>query len=286
MGDKYARRVNKSFLGELPLDLLKGNPWSLNEKQTEIIADPIGQNNSAVELDYELIEALFAKADEMDYANDLSDDWQLERWLAPRIHSTIRVPRRLAGDTRFWAWIAMRFGSTYIHKRFANKDGIVVPMRYVGGDFRNGISRLWWCAELLRSGGDYSHVDLALKRVWWAEYVLELEYSWYKPAAIAFSQIFAETKPSINSEEVKELSKLTNAYLPLTPLEAIGFEDPTTDRDRDWLNPASLPTEEGLFSDKPPSGPLDGEVSDEAIARVRDWLETHLADFRKRTATA
>ena len=106
-----------------------------------------------------------------------------------------------------------------------------------------------------------------LKRVRWAEFALELQYSWYKPAAIAFTKVVAESEPPLTDEVLEALSTRANAYLPLTPLEAVGFEETTPDHDTDWWT--SLPTEQELFSDEPLMGPRDGYVSAESIDRVR-----------------
>ena len=144
-----ARRLTRVFMGELPDELLQGKVFSLAEDQHEVIDRPLGANNDAVELDFDLIEALFTKATEKDYDNSVSDDWALDRWLAPRIHYAIRVPRRVAADRRFWAWIAVKFAANYVYTRF-EKKGQVTANRFVGDDLRNGVSRLWWAAELVR----------------------------------------------------------------------------------------------------------------------------------------
>jgi hypothetical protein len=243
----------------------------------EEITEQLDFSDQPVRLDNELIAHLFADALSKQWENDQTDHYRLDRWLAPRLHAAIRVPRRLAADRAFWAWIAMSFGAPYIHQRF-QRDGVVNSWRFTGELLRNGVSRLWWAAELLRNGPDYADVDRGLRRVRTAEFALELKYSWYRPAAIAFVRVAEGSRPPLKDDELEALSRRANAYLPLAPLEAIGFDDPADVPDREWW--MSQTTLAELNGDADPKGPKDGHAGSDAIDAIEKWYGEVLAEHR------
>lgn len=269
-------RVKRHLVSNPPRELLSGQPWLPNADQVEAIDDPLGADGGPVSLDHELVDQLFQAAMGRGDANDTSDNYALDRWLAPRLHAAVRIPRRVAADNRFWSWMSMRFGATYVHQRFA-ETGIVRGWRYTGEPLRNGVARLWWASELLRNGPDYSTVDKALRRVRTAQFALELRYSWYRPAAIAFVDVVEDD--GLSDSAMNALSRRSNAYLPLAPLEAIGFEEGNVGVDEQWWS--SSCTLEDLTSSSPPQGPKDGYAGFEATAAIARWYREVLAEEQK-----
>ncbi len=61
------------------------------------------------------------------------------------------------------------------------------PDQLVGREMT--VSRLWWGAEMVRNGPSYEDVPRVFSRVRTAEFALELSYSRYRPAAIAFTRV-------------------------------------------------------------------------------------------------
>ena len=112
----------------------------------------------------------------------------MDPWLAPRLHAALRIPRRIAADRGMWTWLAL-LCHNYIEARFRKKKKRVHPWRYRGEWHRNGISRLWWGAEMTRNGPDYIDVETCFGRTRTAEFALELMYSWNRPAAVAFARV-------------------------------------------------------------------------------------------------
>lgn len=145
---------------------------------------------------------------------------------------------------------------------------------YVPGPY---LSRLWWAAEMTRNGEDYSAVDPCLRRVRTAQWALELKYSWYRPAAIAFVEVAEglDGGSKLSDEEMERLSVRANAYLPLAPLEAIGFDDSDEREDVEWWG--SSPTREQLMAKEPPDGPKDGVASRAGIDALGAWFRYVLA---------
>ena len=234
--------------------------------ETEIIDLNLEPNIYLPNIDTELIAWLFEEGLKKEWDNSPEDHFQLDRWLAPRLHATLRIPRRIASQRRFWAWIAMQFAARYVHERFA-EDGTVNTWRYTGDLLRNAVSRLWWAAELLRNGPDYSSVDLGLRRVRTAQFALELKYSWFRPAAVGFVSVSEPNQ--LTDKEMSAVSVRANAYLPLEPLEAIAFSTTGDSQDRTWWEGST--TKKELASDSPPTGPQDGHVDPTALDEVVKW---------------
>jgi hypothetical protein len=267
-------RANRLLLSDPPSAILKGMYVKIPPDKLTQISHDFGDEFEPPQLDKDLVRSLFLKGAEIGYANDSSDDYALDRWLAPRVHAAIRLPRRITSDRTFWAWIAMALAPEYVFRRWES-GGKLNSWRLTGELLRNGVSRLWWAAELLRNGPDYSAVDLGLKHVRTAQFALELKYSWYRPAAIAFVRV-AEGKPRATDEQMTALSKRANAYLPLAPLEAIGFDDSEDELDSTWWGGCATLSE--LISDDPPLGPEDGYASKEAIESLEKWFQGILSE--------
>ena len=85
---------------------------------------------------------------------EFDDSSELDQWLAPRIHSALRISRRLAADAGFWTWLTLEIGRPYTWTRWADKKR---PTMYRDrGDFkRNSPSRRGWFPEMSRKGPAY-----------------------------------------------------------------------------------------------------------------------------------
>lgn len=267
----------KRLMASPPEPLLRGQCVQLDVDAIDAITDANEPKLEIPKLDYDLIGELFDHALGLGHANDEGDSYRLDQWLAPRLHSVLRVPRRIASQRRFWAWIAVKFAPEYVFDRFS-EDGVVSSWRYTGGLLRNAVARLWWAAELLRNGADYSTVELGLHRVRTAQFALELMYSWFRPAAIAFVKVAEDPSDRLTDAEMKALSVRANAYLPLLPLEAVGFSSQPEARDEVWWE--SGPTKKDLFATKAPAGPNDGVVEPVALAAVVKWYRDVIVEER------
>ncbi len=269
-------RATRGLLADPPETVLSGSYMKIPPERLEHIGHDFGDGHPAPQIDRELVRQIFLHGMDIGHANDKSDNYALDRWLAPRLHAAIRLPRRITSDRSFWAWIAMSLAPEYIFARWSS-DGVLNPWRLTGDLLRNGVSSLWWAAELLRNGTDYSKVDLGLRRVSTAKFALELKYSWYRPAAIAFVNV-AQGDPALAEDQMKALSKRANAYLPLAPLEAIGFDNTEPEHDEVWWE--AQPTLAELISDDAPKGPNDGFAKAEAIENLEAWFRKILTEFQ------
>jgi hypothetical protein len=278
-GLEQVKRVTNELLGAVPVELLEGREHTIPADRVELIAERHEPGGSVISLDPNLLTTLFREGLELGFANSESDQYALDRWLAPRLHHALRVSRRVASDRNFWAWIAMRFGSKYVFSRFSDGEGRVSAWRFTGDLLRNGVSRLWWAAEMLRNGPDYAAVDLGLRRVVTAQYALELKYSWFRPAAIAFTRVTERGPTPLSSDMMTQLSKRANTYLPIMPLEALGYYDEGDGFDSAWWT-GSISREE-LLSEELSAGPTDGVVAPEALKALEAWFSDVVDELRR-----
>lgn len=275
-------RVKPGILADPPPALERGVCVELAPEQLDIVDELVGPEDIEVSVDTDLVKGLLRAGLEREWDNSPRDEYRLDRWLASRLHAAVRVPRRIASDRRFWAWLAMTYGAEYVHSRF-QESGVVSAWRFTGELLRNALSRLWWAAELVRDGRSYKDVDRCLSRVRVAQFALELKYSWYRPAAIAFVRVATDATNRLGEDDLKALSTRANAYLPLAPLEAIGFDN-SFDRP-DWQWWLGKTTLADLCSDEPPVGPEDGQASTEAIDLLSAWYSEILTEVWGNTAT-
>ncbi|GGS05757.1 DUF6339 family protein [Deinococcus sedimenti] len=205
---------------------------------------------------------------------------ELDGWLAPRLHAAVRVHRALAADPQFWTWLTLAYGRGYMEIRWpTDPETVTSAWRYTGGTLRNGLARLWWGAEMVRSGDDYQFVAPLFRRTRTAQFALELSYSHYRPAAIAFVKVaenypIREGAPRLNDEEMKGLSKKINAALSLNSLEARAAYDLDDDPTDEWYR--MIPKREELLNEELPQGPPSSGVPAETLNSLEDWFRSLL----------
>jgi hypothetical protein len=227
------------------------------------------------EIDLALVNQLCNYAAEQHKAGAWGRD-AMDAWLAPRLHSAIRIDRRTAADHRFWAWLAMQ-NATYIRARFARPDGKPFRnWRYTGDLLRNGLSRLWWGAEMTRNGCSYVDVERCFGGVRTAQFALELRYSWSRAAAIAFARVVegADGSPRLSDREKKKLSTTLRVILALRALEASALEeiDDSEEFDSEWAShmPSFAQLRDSATEEL--RGPTTGVVSEQRVLELSEWF--------------
>lgn len=266
-------RYRGSVAGVLDREYRAGGPLPDLSDHEEPIEEVFGPDDKRVEVALDTVRGLIERSLEEDRT-----DTELDQWLSPRLHYSLRIPRRIAGDKGFWTWLTVEAGQNYVQRRWLGKSSsdpdVVTMFRYTGPILRNALARLWWAAEMVRDGPSYEYVEPVFARVWTAQYALELRYSWYRPAAIAFTRVSEglDGGGKLSADEMKELSKRVNSYLSLRCLEQIGFDE-TVDEpwDYDWLarSPSLTEVTQGELR-----GPDDGYASEQAVAELTEWLRT------------
>ena len=206
-----------------------------------------------------------------------SDNNACDGWFAPRVHSILRLPRRIAADKGVWFWLATTAFKPYVEWRFERAKPDAPWWRYNGELLRNAVSRLWWGAEMVRSGPDYTLVPSAFRTVRTYMFVSELRYSWYREAARAFTRVATgvDGSPPLSDEVIQRLSVLFNTYLSLDVLESHGvLAAPSTKPEWDGPWGEASPTWLELTGDVTNVvGPDSGYSESTREGALVDWLE-------------
>lgn len=267
-----AQYLPENVLGKVPSSFFSNPLVSPVAGQAKVYDELRHPSGRTIEFDEELLVAVLQEG--VKRHHDVS---RLDAWLAPRVHNVVRVPRRIAADRRFWAWVAIEFGRQYIRARFSDGTGEPIkPFRFTGTHLRNGIARLWWSAEMARNGRDYSPVSQVLSAVRIAQFALELKYSWYRAAAIAFARVCVDRK--LSDAQMQALSVRINAYLGTRPVELVGLDEAGYDEyDADWFD--GQPASRNELFEGPIEGPDDGQVSERAISDLASWFGEVLGEL-------
>lgn len=197
---------------------------------------------------------------------------ELDAFLAPRLHCLMRMPRQCAAIPGVWTWSAVSLMRSYMDHRWPLAEG-KTTWRYTSRDvLRNGVARLWWAAELLRDGADYSLVHMALKSVRRFQFVSELKYSMHRECARAFTRVVAEADAT--DDECQELSKRFNLYLKAHALELWDYHDvdAVCRFDTQWASSA-ITLSELTCPDDELVGPSDGRSRTDVEEALYRWLQ-------------
>lgn len=245
------------------------------------------------DVDLELVRSLCRHAVEHYPAHKASGDdperLTMDAWLAPRLHSALRLPRKLAADGGVWTWLALQCRE-YLEARFPEYDAEggrtfrMNPYRVRTEPLRNGIARLWWGAEMVRNGTDYGDVETVFLRVRTAEFALELYYSLYRPAAIAFARV-AEGRDGgdrLDDDMMNALSRRLRVYLSLRGLEFAHAEEAedTREYDEEWASHVPRLDELRDADVSELRGPPSGAVSEEAVADLARQMRGIVEEIR------
>jgi hypothetical protein len=186
-----------------------------------------------------------------------------DAWLAPRLHSTLRMTRRDAADPAIWNFLALRLAPDYVQWRHRPRRvhpdgsvGAVVAARYSGPFHTQAFSRLWWAAELFRDGADYVPVVVACENQDVLNTVLRLEFIHHRPAAQAMISLLQRGVVT-TGREVNALAAAVNAAGGTLSYESLSPDhSPDRDAHQDWIN--ALPESARAPFDRLPDGPPDG----------------------------
>jgi hypothetical protein len=163
---------------------------------------------------------------------------RVDAWLAPRLHYCLRLSKQSASQSGIWSWLAAEPMRKFMDVRWSRDTHDNWKWRYTARDLlRNGIARLWWGAELTRSGADYTLVCDAFRTVRTFMFISELRYSWHREAARAFTMVARDE--NLNDNAIKDLSKTFNVYLKTRALEIWDASESVGDAeqiDKAWLS--------------------------------------------------
>jgi hypothetical protein len=228
------------------------------------------------DLPFEDVERLLQEARER-----FKDDYVAsDRWLAPRLHAALRLTRAEAGERYFWMWLAVVRFPEYVWWRFPGKIDDPDPAkngtalkRFTGRDRDHAFGRLWWGAELFRSGGDYTSVVRAFE-------MQDIPNTWLSLDAIhnaAAARAALAYLPDLSSDEINALAKAMDHILTTVQLDALaptGAPDPIAVEE--WIEePVGI---DDLLLDDLPGGPEESPPAAELVDSADGFLR-HVADL-------
>jgi hypothetical protein len=221
------------------------------------------------DLPLDLLARLLADA-EAEFADNPAES---DRWLAPRLHATLRLTRAEAARNGFWWWLTIALHPDYVRWRWQGRRGVgevestgTPAKRFLGTERDNALARLWWGAELFRDGGDYTPVERAFTMQDVPNTWLALNAVHHRPAGQAALRIL----PTLNSKQINRLSTALDHVLTTIQLDALA-PDPGTEviAIEEWI--AGRPDPEEILEELP-SGPDEDPVNTEHIDRVEALL--------------
>ena len=211
-----------------------------------------------------------------------------DRWLAPRVHATLRLTPREAADRRLWAYLGLVTAPDYIRWRFTEN---APRERFIGRDDTQALSRLWWGAELTRDGSDYDPTVLAFSMQDVPNQWQRLNAFHNRALAVAAVKFLAEFRAGriATSDQVVVLAKALNHVLTTVVLDRIasGVSGSVEAWD-EWL---AEPVDETVFLEELPQGPNEDPVPGPDIASISELLaeladEVGLHDVKRDRSTA
>ncbi|UNO44018.1 hypothetical protein KGS77_18465 [Streptomyces sp. MST-110588] len=198
-----------------------------------------------------------------------------DAWLAPRLHSTVRLFRAEAADSALWNFIALRVGPDYVRWRWGKKSqgGRTVvgqAARFSGRWDIQAFSRLWWAAELFRDGDEYAPVVVACGNQDVLNTALRLDMNHHRPSAQALVRLL-ETEVVRTGRDVNGLVKAAGAAGSTLVYEALAADEPRDhEAVRAWIDAVEsdlLWSPGGL-----PRGPADGKAPNHSVEKLTEWF--------------
>ncbi|MFI6941765.1 DUF6339 family protein [Streptomyces sp. NPDC050418] len=157
-----------------------------------------------------------------------------DRWLAPRLHATLRLTRAEAADPEIWSYLALVVAPDYVEWRHAGAEKVDAA-RFQGPHYKQAFARLWWAAELFRDGDDYEPVKLVCGNQDMLNTALRLAVIDHRPVAQAVAALLKEGTVT-TGRQVNGLCTVVNAAAMTVAYEVIA---PDTERDAsavaDWI---------------------------------------------------
>jgi hypothetical protein len=209
-----------------------------------------------------------------------------DSWLGPRLHATLRLSRREAGNRDVWRFLGL-WAADYVRWRFGPGNGGQDPdeaakaERFVGPDSKHALGRLWWMAEVFRDGKNYESAALALTNQDIVNYLFRASISNHRPTALAAVEVLPRSKDGKSlpdGRRANALAKATNAAASTLLLDMIGPDVPPDVAARAQWEAVGGDHDPRLYFDRLPDGPDDGDTPPDAVEKVATLLRLLLAE--------
>lgn len=198
-----------------------------------------------------------------------------DSWLASRVHATLRLSRRDAGNRRVWSYLAVGPLLKYVRWRWREGEGSgKFPTRFFGPMREQAVARLWWGAELTRNGGSYESATKFFRHTDVPNSWINLIAFRHRPAALAAIRFIYdhEIDGVAVGDRHRQLVRAFNSALSTTVLDAVAPNPPGDPADlEEWINAATI--DETLMFDEDPKGPPEPPVPEGHVSAVLELIK-------------
>jgi hypothetical protein len=163
-----------------------------------------------------VLDRLIAKTERYDAA-------AIDSVAAVAVHRNLPMPRRIAADPGVWRWLAVVHRPDFVRHRWELRAWATMRDRFWKAGTRpdsNVFARLWWIAELSRTGDDYTATERLLRSQSLANAVFVRRLSDHAPFVHACARVLVD-QPSYVIERV--LARF-NMMASTMPVEGRGVE--------------------------------------------------------------
>ncbi|MEV6544815.1 DUF6339 family protein [Streptomyces sp. NPDC051665] len=202
---------------------------------------------------------------------------QADAWLAPRLHSILRLTRAEAADPALWNYLALGVAPDFVVWRHLSEKKKTVNPRYFKGPYhKQAFARLWWSAELFRNGPDYEPVETACSNQDMLNTVLRLDVIDHRPTAQALVRLL-KREIVRTGRDANALGKAVNAAGATLMYDVIA---PDVVRDANAVQRWISEGDEGLavHHRSLPVGPAEERALEESIECLADYFAELFAD--------
>lgn len=144
--------------------------------------------------------------------------------LAPTVHRTLDVSRRVAAEPGLWHWLAVVRFPEFVRHRWQYSSEAAMREKFFGAGsdlYSNALHRLWWIAELTHDGDDYSRTLGVFENQTVVNKVFDRWFARYEPGV----QVLCEELEGHPSSTVEEVTNRFNHALTNVQLEGMDRED-------------------------------------------------------------
>lgn len=236
------------------------------------------------------LEPLRALLDEVMSRYAQAEPASSDSWLGPRLHATLRLSRREAGNRDVWRFLGL-WAADYIRWRFGSRDDeddveqAAKTERFVGPDSKHALARLWWMAEVFRDGKNYTPAALALTNQDIVNNLFRMSISNHRPTALAALAVLPTSADGTSlpgGRQANALAKATNAAASTLVLDLIGPDVELDAAARVRWEGSRADHDPQFYFDTLPEGPDDGEAPPESIDAMKKLLTDLLAGAKVR----
>lgn len=189
---------------------------------------------------------------------------QFDAWMGPRLHASLRLPRRLAADRDVWLHLGLTVGFDYTYARFGP---VPERSRFTGGRDKHALGRLWWTTELFRNGPDYESCLVALGNQDIVNTIVRIDAAHHRPTCLAVARVRRreDRTSAMTGREANALSTAINCTATTLMLANLGPDAPTApDNVASWIAEADAFNIQDYY-DALPEGPDEERVPDSSI---------------------